>query len=216
VLHGDAPAALAALTELVQRSPEHVETLAGESSLSPIRAQVQDLLTRVTSTARLEAEVRLQAATQAVESTSLHGHRTGDWNPKEVLPIAAQLIDSGRHSNILLSTDLSKAVINYYGGLEIESPRASLQQQRFSSQPASPSSQAPWTDAIGTVADLVKSVWRASPVLMLFFVWLVLSVMAAVAAGIELFSFNLSLEIWGAGSAGLLGYGTYRRIRVHR
>jgi hypothetical protein len=216
VLHGDAPAALTALAELVQRSPEHVERLAGESSLSPIRAQVQELLTRVTTAAKLDAEVRLQAATQAVESTSLHGQGKGDWNPKEVVPVAAQLIDSGRHSNILLATDLSQAVINYYGGFEIASPRAALRRQRPASEPASWVPQAPWTGAIGTVADLLKSGWQRSPVLLLFLVWVALGLTTAIAAGIELWSVNLSLEVWGAGSAGLLGYGTYKRIRARR
>jgi hypothetical protein len=213
VLHGDAPAALTALTELVQRSPEHVETLAEESSLSPIRAQVHDLLTRVTFTAKLDAEARLQTATQAVESTGLHGHRTGDWNPKDVLPIASQLIDSGRHSNILLATDLSQAVINYYGGFEIASPAELYPMRSASRQEPSPSPQAPWTAAVGTVADLMKKAWGRSPALILFFIWVVLGLISAIAAGIELWSVNLSLEVWGAGSAGLLGYGTYRRVR---
>ncbi len=217
VVQGNAPAALAALTELVQRSPEHVETLSGESSLSPIRAQVQDLLTRVTATAKVEAEVRLQAATQAVESAKPHSEHPGDWNPREILPVAEQLIDSGRHSNILLATDLSQAVINYYGGFEIATPRPVYRGERTgSAQQVVRSATAPWAGAAGGLTELLGTMWRTSPILVLFFFWVALGLMALIAAGIDLWSVDLSLEVWGAGSAGLLGFGTYRRLRVQK
>ena len=218
VLAGNAPAAPAALTELIHRSPEHVETLAGESSLAPIRVQVQDLLTRVTTTAKVEAETRLATAAQAVESAKPHSERPGDWSPREILPVAAQLIDSGRHANVLLATDMSQAVINFYGGIEVASPRTLYQRLRMDSDSAaSRSMQAPWTQAVAVVyagvTGSLKKMWRVSPLLILLFIWAVLGVIAAIAAGIELWSVELSLEVWGAGSAGLLGYGTYKRLR---
>lgn len=214
VIDGNIPAAMVALTELVHRSPEHVETLLSESSLSPIRMQVQDLLTKVTTAAKVEAEVRLATATQAVDSPHLHGQKPSDWNPREVLSVASQLIDSGRHTNILMSTDLSQAVINYYGGFEIATPRSIAQRGGTDREPLPLArGEAPWNEAVEGVSALVSSIWRRAPAMVLLFIWGVLTLMAAVAAGIELWSVDLSLEVWGVGSAGLLGFGTYRRVR---
>jgi hypothetical protein len=218
IVNANLPVAIATLTELVHRTPERMETLAAEPLLSPMRAQVQSLLIRVTSAAKVEAEVRLATATQAVESAKGHSPRPGDWNPREILPVATHLIESGRYPNILLATNMSQAVINYYGGVELPSPTSLVQRRGRDLQgPAIVIGQAQWAGAVtaiyGEVTELLKRMWRQTPSLMLLVMWVMLGVIAAIAAGIELWSFELSMEVWGAGSAGLLGYGTYRKLR---
>ena len=218
IINANLPVAIAILTELVQRTPERMETLAAEPLLSPMRAQVQSLLVRVTSAAKVEAEVRLAMATQAVESAKGHSPRPGDWNPREILPVATHLIESGRYPNLLLATNMSQAVINYYGGVELPSPTPLVQRRgRDLQNPSNIIGQAQWAGAaVGIyreITGLLKKVWRQSPSLMLLIIWVMLGLIAAIATGIELWSFELSMEVWGAGSAGLLGYGTYHKLR---
>ena len=65
---GDSGVALKQVAEFARLDPARADTLRGEPGLEPIRAQVDQLLTRMESMAGMDAQTRLNVAATALES----------------------------------------------------------------------------------------------------------------------------------------------------
>ncbi len=109
---GDRPRALANLNEIAAVDPRTIAALAPEQALQPIRSEVDQLLNRLTTVAKMDAEGWLAQADQALETP---GHSAvTDWQtrPATLLEAAHRLYESGGYTNYVRSADLAQTLVN--------------------------------------------------------------------------------------------------------
>jgi len=195
----DVPRALAALTEYVNRNPEHASTLAASPLLSPIQGDVRELLHKITMDAKTEAVRLMGAASELVGGGARHAEKL---DGPGALAIAERLVESGQLVNYFRAAELSEAVIAFYSRTV---PEVRLDAAR----------KAPTAERIasGEVRRLGKRLWRRVPLLVLLTGWLVSGLvfgaitLLARAAGLELVSpstVQTAFEYWGIGFLALV------------
>lgn len=196
----DVPRAIAAITELVVHHPEQLEGIRTEPAFAPIRGDVESLLQGHAASARTNTEVKLSIATHLVGT-----------GRDEVLSVANQLYTTDRHVNVVLAGTLAESVVNTYTPVSV--PLGPKRRFVIQSEPGETSAFA------ALCGDAIKSLSETVP---LFLTWLALGLMSGLLTlilrsfEVGLFSAALPLEIWGAGTAGFLGFGSYRRGRTLR
>ena len=93
----DAPRAMAALTEYIHHNPERDVTLLMNQTLAAIRPELQGLVHRVTTDARLDAVRLVDAAQAAVTAAAWLPHGP---DSTEVLAVAQRFIETGQLANL--------------------------------------------------------------------------------------------------------------------
>jgi hypothetical protein len=204
VSHHDMPRAIGALTEYVNRNPEHASGLLTASSLNPIQGEVKELLRTVTLEARNEA-VRLVGQAGAVWDAAARYPQGLDG--AAVLAVAERFIESGQLANYIRAAGLGEAVIAYYGGSELitDGARRRLRAARARRRP---------------VWGMVGRMWRRTPMLVLLLGWLALGVSGGIvtvlarAAGQEVSASTLqaAVEVWSVGFLALVVFQFFARV----
>jgi len=218
---GDVNEALAKLATFAALDPRQAEHLASEPSLAPIQKQAGELLVRLSATARVDAETRLQQAVQRVQEPGFAERPIDGIKPATLVLLAERLMDGGGYANWIHSAEISQMVtdpslwapppvmlerideqdkVAYISGTR---PRMALATLRL------------WSDA--TIAG-VKKLWRRAPLLALLLGWLLTGVAGAVVALLFRNDLPASLtgwgfEIWALGFLALVGFGFYARVR---
>jgi hypothetical protein len=204
--------------ELVVRHPEQLEAVSTEPAFAYIRSGVESLVQQHMTTARTDAELKLSAASHAFETFGPARVHDLERDVPQVLSLAHQLLATDRHANVLLAGDLAQNLINYYTPIALAIPNeGSLGRKRPLRLRTPVSSQAA---AFGTLYNqVIRSVaiiGERVPLKFLLWAWFVIGLMSGLLSvilrnfGVEIINAALPLEIWGAGSVGFLGFGTYR------
>ncbi len=197
----DVPRALAAITALIVQHPDQLEGIRSEPAFASIRVDLENLLQGREASARTDTEVKLSIA------TLLAGTERDD-----VLSVAHQLFTTDRHVNVLLAGTLAESVINTYTPVHVpvddKSPLGRKRRSVIQAEGgASPAFAALYEEAMKSLSEHVP----------LLLTWLALGLLSGLLTlilrsfEVGLFSAALPLEVWGAGTAGFLGFGSYRR-----
>jgi hypothetical protein len=195
--HHDVPRALAALTEYVNRNPEHASTLSASLPLRPIQGEVLQLVHQITMDAKADAVRLITKASDAVDAAAKHLEKLDSGG---VLAVAERLVETGQLANYFRASELSQAVIAFYAR---PVPEVAFDSDRGAKRGK------PDSEKIG----LVSRLWGRVPLLVLLGGWLVLGaagvtiMLLARAVGVELLSLSTTqaaFEFWGVGFLALV------------
>jgi hypothetical protein len=228
VAEGNVAQALFKLTELATLDPPRAEKLDMEPGLAAIRPDVERLLFRLTTAARLDAEARLEQATslgQTARSSELDGEVTGKPvgqapRPEIAIPIAERLLEAGGYANCIHSAELSQVSINQFGWVPapVPPPLLDLRNNPIRSARASLGLLRRWT-------PWLKRLWLRYPLLVLLLAWLAAGgVVGSVFTAIRNYwpriypesAVALGFEIWGVGFLALILLALYASVRYPR
>lgn len=239
VQQGDLTRAMANVHEISTVDPHSIAVLAPEKMLETIRPEVDHLLNRLTTVARIDAEGWLSQADQAVE-TSTHQALNWQTKPDTLLNVAHHLFDSGGYTNYVRSADLAQSILNYgpvpyspfvdqFADALAPKPAAALTELENEKRVPSPPVLA---DVAKTAAALRKSgtprilaTWRRAPLLVLLLSWLGAGLIGGPIAvvlrsiwpdGWAVPLLDFAFQAWGIGFLALVGFGFYARIRTIR
>lgn len=228
VAEGNVAQALLKLTEIATLDPRRAETLGTEPGLAAIRPDVGRLLFRLASTARLDAEARLEQAThlgQTARPNELDGEVTGKLAGQAVRPeiailIAGRLLEAGGYVNCVHSAELSRVLISQYGWVPapVPTPLMELTSSPIRRAHASLDLLRRWT-------PWMKRLWLRAPLLFLLLAWFAVGVaVGSISAVIRNYwpqicpqpAVALGFEIWGVGFLALILFALYASVRYPR
>jgi hypothetical protein len=192
-----APSDLAKLAQILQPVEVHVDV-----DQLPRNQLPADLV------ARLDAELKLGHAEQAVVQAG--GRKLADWetNPQTLLQIGHRLYNTGGHANYVRAAALAEMLQYAYWGATLvhdstaPTVKSVLQKER--------GLRMLWPQATPVrvkVSGVVRVLWRRAPLLVLLLTWLAIGIFG----GSLVSSFNF--EFWAIGFLALVGFGFYSRIR---
>jgi hypothetical protein len=199
----DVPRALAAVTEYVNRNPEHASALATSPLLSPIQGDVRELVHKITMDAKTEAIRLMGAASELVDGAARHPEKL---DGPGALAIAEQLAESGQLVNYFRAAELSQAVIAFYSRT---APEVALDTARGAARKTLNAE----TIASRQARRLGRRLWKRVPLLVLLMGWMATGAVGGVinllarAAGLELVSpstVDTAFEFWGVGFLALV------------
>ena len=230
--------ALANLDQIAAIDPHSLAVLEPEKVLQPVRAEVDHILTRLTTVAKMDAEGWLAHADDALEAPGHASIPNWQTKPETLLHVAHRLFDSGGYENYVHSADLAKTILNT-SPLEY-SPW--LAAQGSAAQAIGPKSAAPRIEddeprlqrpVIPTVhktlsvlrtaaSPRIRILWQRAPLLVLLLSWFAIGLVAGTASILlrtlapeswpaSLIDFGF--ETWALGFLALVCFGFYARIR---
>lgn len=200
---GETASALEKLAELVRLDPQRAESLRTEPGFAAIRASVEQLLSRLETLARMDAQGRLGRAAQALDAVALR-----DWDapPETLLGLAQRLLDAGGYANSVRAAGLADALVNA---------------TRWAPADTAPPAEDPPAARRGAVRG-VGALWSRAPLLVLLLGWLSLGLAGGAgwlwfrrfeAPGEAPSWVSAGFEIWALGFLALVSFGFYMRVR---
>ena len=209
---GDPGGALKHLEQLVRVDPNRANTLRSEPGLEPIRAQVDQLLTRMESNAKTHAQAQLADAAKVLESWGRQALPGWDAAPQTMLAAAFHLSDTGGYANCIYAASLARVVI--------EGARFPI--AAHGTRPAGPPRKSHRAAMFGS---RLKALWARAPLLILLVSWFAFG-LAAIGVAAILHNFwpveypsstiDTGFAIWGIGLLALIAFGFYARVRRAR
>lgn len=228
---GDVREALGKLTEFVALDPLRIESLRTEPGLAPIRVEVDNLLYRLTSLAKLDAEGRLGRAAQIVDTGP---KKLLDWDtgPEALLRIANRLVDAGGHENYVRAARLAQVLIDGcpLAPILINSQYTNLSIARMNAGESTVVAESAvravirrtWISVRKRAPSGVRALWLRAPLLVLFLFWFALGLAGGTISLLlrsvwrEQFPLGLvtaGFDLWGLGFLVLAVFGFYMRVR---
>jgi len=193
--------ALEKLRELVAMDPERADGLPSDPALDPIRAELNQLLRELAAAAQAEAEQKLGAAHEALDSDNGKLPEGDKADLRSVLSVAAQLIQTERHANYVRAGELAEVVMVQCGwtpaGVAVWVPSEVQAPVRI---------PGPW-----------ENLWQKAPLPILLLAWLALGIVAALPFTVIHIGWPIAgatLSLWGGGLAVFVRW--YRRARRRR
>ena len=226
------PAAVSAAAKAgIPVGASQVESLQSESAVPLASADIEHLVYRLTSVAKMDAEVRLG---QAAQLTQTFGPKTlADWEmgTETMLLVANRLFDAGSHGNYVRSAELAQVLIDDYQRVPVMVDSRSLSWAEARSKAAG--AVIPdlatrsrvrhlWKGLRERMEPRVNALWVRAPLLILLLAWFALGLAGGTLCLLlgNLYSRDLltaitaaASEIWGLGFLALVGLGFYLRIR---
>jgi len=108
----DSGRALQQLRQLAILDPRRAESIASEPGLASIKSAVDQLLSQLTATAKLNAEGRLAEATHRWDTAVFKPLVAHEPNPDALLLVATRLAEAGGLSNYVRSAAISNALLD--------------------------------------------------------------------------------------------------------
>lgn len=234
---GDRTRAITNLNQIAALDPRTIAVLAPEEVLQPIRPEVDYMLNRLTTVAKMDAEGWLAQADQAIETRG--SAVLTDWQskPETVLEVAHRFYDAGGYTNYVRSSDLAQSIVNpsalaYSPFLEQYAAAVATQP---SAAPVRPENEEllpkkPTLPDVGRTVAAVRErmmprlqiLWYRAPLLVLLLGWFAAGLIAGPTAILlrglwpEVVPASLvdfGFDVWGLGFLGLVCFGFYARVR---
>jgi hypothetical protein len=230
---GDATRAVDALSQIVALDPARADLLRTSPVIEPVRASVDQYLDRHTMLAKLDAQGRLeQASQQAVPSAS---EKLSGWEmkPATMVTIANRIFDAGGLPNYVRAAELAQVVIDgsRWAPAVISLPPtaanlppvqlldAGARLRKMVGQAGSEGLPG------GQINEILRRLWLRAPLLIVLLAWLLLGITAGVGSllwrqwWLETWPASLvavAFQIWGIGFLALVAFGFYARVRKVR
>ncbi len=224
---GDVEQALGVLAELARLDPLGAESLRSDPRLESLRAPVDQLLQRLTTLARVDAEGRLGEAARLLEAGA-HSRLPGWETPADALLAAAsRLVEAGGYANYIRGGTLAQSLIEgarwapAVTAMPLETEPVTRKQlvSRGGVQHPIPHR---WRRLRNSVVPQFQRLWRRAPLLILLLGWLGLGIAGGTIslllrtvspedwpAGLV----DTGFELWSLGLIALILFGFYARVR---
>jgi hypothetical protein len=218
---GNVHLALAKLTEFAALSPQRAENLDSEPGLASIRAEVGQLQVRLTSTAHVEAELRLGQVAHLLQA-DFREPLAHQIKPETALLIAGRFLEAGGYANSMRSIEVSQTLINQYGWpTAVPLPIVDLKSVSSNARLELWNEGMPFQKLAG-IAAWIKHLWLRAPLLVLLLVWFAGGFLGGSLYALlrkfwpQMWPESLvagGFEVWGLGFLALIGFGFYARVR---
>jgi hypothetical protein len=232
---GDVTQAVNSLAAIAVLDPRYAVTALTDSRLGPVHANVETMLNRMVTVAKLEAEARVAEAAQRSDAIAPAKLEGWDAAPETLVGIARGLLESGGHSNYVRAADLAQAVIDASRWAPANSSVLPTRPAGTVLRAAKPELLAKggvlsklgqgWNGFRRAARPRVRSLWKRAPLLILLVSWLALGVAGGVVALLvrkfqpQSWSpslVNSGFEFWATGFLALVLFGFYMRVRKFR
>ena len=229
---GDVSQAVNRLAAIVVLDPRYAVAVSFERRLDPIRGQVETLLNRMVSVAKLDAEARVAEAAQRSEAIASRKLAGWDAMPETLVGIASRLLESGGHANYIRAADLAQAVIDASRWAPTNTSVSPARPAGTALPPAEedplatggvlPALRQGWNGFRKAVPRRIRALWLRAPLLILLLSWLALGMVGGVVVLLvrkyQPQSWSPSLvnggfELWATGFLALVLFGFYVRVR---
>lgn len=202
---GEVNGALTKLATMLPLDPRRAESLASDPLVASIRKDVEALVLRLASTAKLDAETRLREATEYLRAQGNADPEIEVVKTSTLLAVAGRLVEAGGYANCVQSAEISRMILDPARWAPVATPVPLPKPVVAYMRGPRAMLRLRWQ----TAAARLKNLWRRAPLLVLLLGWLIVGIVVGVAdAGGEIF-----FEIWALGFLGLVGFGFYMRMR---
>ena len=232
IAEGDSNLAMVHLSEFAAISPKRAETLASLSSLSTLRNPVEQLVSRLNSAARMQAETQLAQATKLMDTIGDQNVIAREIRAENLIMVAGRLLDAGGYANCVWSAELSQLVIDprLWAPSAVPVPaQVKNAKERGTAREAgifaglSAATRIVWAKV--QLKARTRRLWFRAPLLVLFLAWLFLGIGGGVFSMLIRTYWPLILPaslvsdafaLWALGFLLLVAVGFYARIRGAR
>jgi tetratricopeptide (TPR) repeat protein len=219
--------AIGYLASAITRDPSRVEELRERPEFAPIRANLDQLLNRMTQVSKIRAESDLARLEHSLEQAGWPKLPQWDTRPEILVRLARQFFEAGGYANYVRSAELAQTIVRsayWEAFIPQPEPLSSAQQALIDSDLGGAfSSPAPiWETLRETVPVMLRVLWQRAPLLVLFFAWLTIGSAAGLfyvlvriltpAASLRSLG-DTGFTLWALGFLALVGFGFYARIR---
>jgi tetratricopeptide (TPR) repeat protein len=219
--------AIGYLASAITRDPSRVEELRDRPELAPIRANLDQLLNRVTQVSKIRAESDLARVELSLEQAGWPKLPQWETRPEILVRLARQFFEAGGYANYVRSAELAQTILQsayWEAFIPQPEPLSAAQQALLESDLEAELSPAPplWKTLGEELPVVVRVLWQRAPLLVLFFAWLTIGSVAGLCyAFLRVLSWAPSLRsfgdagfsLWAIGFLALVGFGFYARIR---
>jgi hypothetical protein len=220
--------AIGFLASAITRDPSSADGLRERPEFAPIRANLDQLLNRVTQVSRIRAESDLARIEHSFDQAGWPKLPQWETRPEVLVGLARQFFDAGGYANYVRSAELAQTILQsaYWEAFIPQPPPLSPAQQALIDNDLETAlSPAPplWKTLSEEAPVVLRVLWQRAPLLVLFFAWLTIgSAAGMVYALIRVFSSAPSLRpfadtgfsLWALGFLGLVVFGFYARVRM--
>ena len=213
---GDISRALDHLTAIIHLDPRRAETVRAIPDIENIRVQVDQLVARLQTVAKLDAEGRLGHAARAIETGGAKKLPDWDISPELLLLFANRLFDAGGYVQYVRASAIAQVLIDapHWAPAEAPTPAVPVRTDlRNDAPPAKRPSRWP---------GRLRALWRRAPLLILLLAWLALGLIGGSAAFLlqrfwpenaNAALIEIGFDAWGLGFLVLVLFGFYMRVR---
>ncbi|MGH9696571.1 MAG: hypothetical protein ACRD5Z_20660, partial [Bryobacteraceae bacterium] len=219
--------AIGYLASAITRDPSRVEELRDRPEFAPIRANLDQLLNRVTQVSKIRADSDLARIEHSLEQAGWPKLPQWETRPEILVRLARQFFEAGGYANYVRSAELAQTILQsayWEAFIPQPEPLSSAQQALIDSDLGEVFSPPPplWQTLRETVPVMLRVIWQRAPLLVLFFAWLTIgSAAGLIYALVRVLTPAASLRslgdtgfaLWALGFLGLVGFGFYARIR---
>jgi hypothetical protein len=223
--------AIGYLASAITRDPSRADELRDRPEFAPIRANLDQLLNRVTQVSKIRAESDLARIEHSLDAAGWPKLPQWETRPELLVRLARQLFEAGGYPNYVRSAELAQTVLQsaYWEAFIPQAPPLSPAQQALidsdiNSDIGGALSPAPplWKTLCEEAPVVLRVLWQRAPLLVLFFAWLTIGSAAGLFyALMRIFSPAASLRslgdtgfsLWALGFLALVGFGFYARLR---
>ena len=228
VAGGDVNQAIRHLIQFARGDSRRAETLASDPAFAPIRAEVDNLINKLTATAKMDADGRIAHAVELVEKLGAQTPRVHEIRAETLILIARHFIDAGGYANLVHSAELSQMLIDQCRWAPVSAPTLQdIRTVEIASKDHEFAASGGLLSALSRICArllklLVAKLWLRAPLLVLLLVWLIVGLACgAVSALIRRYwpdTLPASLvtggfAVWVTGFLALIAFGFYMRIR---
>jgi hypothetical protein len=223
--------------EAVTTDPSRVDELRSKPEFEPIQANVEQLLVRLTNVAKMDAETKLGAAEQVLESAGWQKLPHWETAPQALLQIGHRLLEAGGYANYVRAADLATTLQTAYWGTNVIPPPLEISGAatiRKEDTPLKRKSAGEATLALAyygwqvlreKVPQQVEALWRRAPLLVIMGAWFSVGLVGGAVSFLakEIWpdswivpASNFGFRIWGLGFLAFVGFGFWAQVRRPR
>jgi hypothetical protein len=204
--------------------------------IEPIRHTVEQLLVRLTNVAKMDAETKLAAAEQVIESAGWQKLPHWETAPTALIQIGHRLLEAGGYGNYIRTSELANTLQSAFWAASIPAPpdvppafgvkKEDTPLKRTGAGPAALAlAQYSWEALRQKLPPRAEKLWRRAPLLVLllgwFFIGLFIGLFSAAAKLVWPDSWivaasDFGFELWALGFLALVGFGFFATVRKRR
>ena len=210
---------------------------ARQAEFDAIRANVDLLLNRLTSVAKMDAETKLASAEQVLESGGWQKLPRWETSPQALIQIGHRLIEAGGYANYVRTSELANTLQTAYWAANVVQPAleitgaAALRKEntKLGRQGAGEATFALAHHTWGTLREKLpprlEALWGKAPLLALLSAWFTLGLGAGVLSFLAkavwpdswiVPASDFGFQLWGVGFLAIVGFGFWARVRRPR
>ena len=232
--------AVGRVLEAATLDPLQAEEFRAQPELAPIHANIEHLIGRMATVAKIDAESKLSQAEQVMEDSGWAKLPHWDTKPETLLQIAHRLFEAGGYSNYVRSAGLADATIQsaFWGAsivqpqippvtdpAKIEREESTLGKPRAAGGATLAVLHYSWAALRAKAPARFEALWQRAPLLVLLSSWFTAGLIGGVLSlivrkiwpdGWAVALVDPGFQIWGLGLLALVGFGFWARIRQRR